>query len=515
MRRHRVRTVFNAAALACVFAAVFAFGQDAAPRQQKRVKLGVLHLESLTGHDKLASEMTGVILAGLDSMGLYDLYPPDDIDRALAAAGIRKPGNCRDPKCVQNIAMALGLDRILYGTVDMDGARYGVNILMVDVYYGRPIENVSIEGAEGVPARNVIKYALDRIHGSESRAGVKKYFGPKVDNVKEFIRSSVAVQGTGALYGLINYGAGAVSGADGVELTNGAYKKEKPSGVSNLSNGIPVFARPAALANAYTAVSDDAYGVLYNPAGMPFAVSREAAFAYRYRFGVDVLAASYVNKATRDLGFGQAFIFSTDRGDMMTELYFVTAAGYKFNMLGPLSVGASARMIGNTVNDASPDSPRGESFGGGIDLGLMWELSRTVRYGLNMRDVLSVNRWKNRTTGYRYSEWMPATMHMGVSCVAGQIMLLTVDGQIPLHDDQRWAMAGGLEYEFPGGFALRIGAQREITRYWADWWKITGGGGLMFDIEPMWGKYLNLDLAYEYNTLEMFPVINVSMRIGF
>jgi hypothetical protein len=31
----------------------------------------------------------------------------------------------------------------------------------------------------------------------------------------------------------------------------------------------------------------------------------------------------------------------------------------------------------------------------------------------------------------------------------------------------------------------------------------------------MWGKYLNLDFAYEYNTLELFPVVNVSVRVGF
>jgi hypothetical protein len=498
---------------------------DAPPRQhgqpegeQKRMKLGVLYFESLTGHDKLASEMTDVVTAGLDSLGLYDVYLPDDIDRALANAKIRKPNNCRDPKCVQSIAKALGLERMVYGTVDMNGNRCGVNIVLIDVSYGRPIENVSIEGAEGVPAQYVVQYALDRIHGYESQADVRKYFGPEVDNVREFMWSSIAVLGAGVFYSVINYGLGGASGAVDVELVGGAYENKTYSGVPALSNQIPMFARPAALANAYTAISDDAYGVLYNPAGMPFALNREAALAYQYRFGMDLLAATYVNKATRDLGFGQALLLSTDRDNLMTELYFITAAGYKFNqmpIMGPLSVGASIKLMGNTVNDVSPDSPRGQSFGGGLDLGLMWELSQTIRYGITMRDVLSVNRWKNRTTGYQYNEWMPVTMHMGGSYRAGYTTLLVAEGEIPLYADQPWVMAGGMEFEFFRIFALRLGLQKEIMDEHAGGWKITGGGGLKFDIEPMWGKYLNLDFAYEYNTLELFPVVNVSVRVGF
>ena len=486
--------------------------------QQKKVKLGVLYLESLTGHDKLASEMTDVMTGILDSLGFYEVYLPDEIDRALANANVRKPNNCRDPKCVQGIAKALGLERMIYGTVDMNGAKCGVDIVLIDVSYGRPIESVSIEGAEGVPPKYVVQSALDRVHGYESQADVSKYFGPEVDNVREFMWSSIAVQGTGVFYSVINYGLGGASGADDIELVSGAYEKETYSGVPALSNQIPMFARPAALANAYTALSDDAYGVLYNPAGMPFAKNRETALAYQYRFGMDLLAASYVNKATRDLGFGQAFLLSTDRDNLMTELYFVSAAGYKFNrmpIMGPLSVGASVKMMGNTVNSVSPDSPRGQSFGGGIDLGLMWELSQTIRYGLTVRDALSVNRWKNGTTGYQYSESMPATMHMGGSYRAGYTALLVADGQIPLYDDQPWVMAGGIEYEFFRIFALRVGLQREIMNEEADWWKITAGGGLKFDIEPILGKYLYLDAAYEYNTLELFPVLNVSVRIGF
>jgi len=260
-----VRTVFNMAALACALAAVFAFGQDAAPQwRQNRARLGVMPLESLTGHDKLASEMTEVMAGKLDSMGLYNIYRPHDIDRALAGAGIRKPNNCGGPICVQNIARELGFDMMVYGTVDMNGAKCGVEIVLIDASRGWPLKRVSIEGAEGVPPSDVMRYALERMHGDKSQIGVKKYYGPKVNNAVEFVWSSAAVQGAGALYNLINYGAGGASSSADKD-----YKNEKYSGIPALSNRIPAFARPTALADAYTAVSDDACGVLYNPAGMP------------------------------------------------------------------------------------------------------------------------------------------------------------------------------------------------------------------------------------------------------
>jgi hypothetical protein len=279
-----------------------------------------------------------------------------------------------------------------------------------------------------------------------------------------------------------------------------------------------LFARPAALANAYTAVSDDAYGVLYNPAGMPYVKNREVVAGYQYRLGMDIMAISYANKAMRDLGFGEAILLTTDRDGAMTEMCFVTAVGYKFNqgyLLGPVSVGAAVKLIGNTVSKLSPDSPYGQSYGAGLDVGLMWELSPDIRYGLLFRDIPAVNKWKNRYTGSQYSEANPPTLQMGGSYSADYNVFLTADGQIPLYADQPWMMAGGIEYEFFRMLALRIGLQREILNEDADWWKITCGAGFKFDTGTKWGKEMALDVSYEYNTMELFHVVNVSVRAGF
>ena len=509
-----MRYILKVALLGCVLFASLAFGQE---QERQKTKLGVLWLESSTGHDKVAYELTRALIARLDSLGLYEMYYPEDIEKALNDAKVRIPAKCRDPKCVNDIGKALSLRRMIYGTVDMTGSRYAVRLILLNVVSGRPIESVSIEGTPGMPALDVLTSAIDRVHGHQTQTSVTPYYGPPVDNNREFLWSTVAVQGTGIFYGLINYGIGG-SATSGHEGYDGYNKNDKLSGISASTNQIPLFGRPTALANAYTAVSDDAYGVLYNPAGMAWVTQREAVMGYQYRFGMDLIAVSYANKATRDLGFGQAILLSTDRDGAMTEMFFVTAVGYKINqeyLFGPLSVGAALKVMGNTVSKLSPDSPYGQSYGAGLDVGFLWELSHNIRYGLMFRDLPAINKWKNRTTGAQYTEAQPPTLHMGGSYRAGYTSFLTADGQIPLYADQPWVMAGGIEYEFFRILALRIGLQKEILYDEATGWKITGGAGLKFDTEALWGKQMILDLAYEYNTLNLFPVVNMSVRVEF
>ena len=482
------------------------------------IKLGVMALESATGHDEEAAAMTVLMIERLKELGLYDIYTPEDIDGALAGTRLGK-GSCRDPRCVLGVGRVLGVRRMISGTFDITGSRCAVRLVLLNVVSGRPVSSVSLEGAMGVPAKEVLLAAIDRIHGDRrelNRMGA--YFGPPADNLSEFLWTAVSVQGAGLFYTFVNYGAGGGGKDDDIQTVGVYAGGGKLSGVWASANQIPLFARPAALANAYTAVSDDAYGVLYNPAGMPWIGGKEAVIGYQYRFGMDIMAVSYVNKALRDLGFGQALLLTTDRDGAMTEVCFVTAAGYKINqdyLFGPFSLGASLKIMGNTVSKLSPDSPYGQSYGAGLDFGFMWELSPFIRYGLLLRDAPALNKWKNRATGAQYSEANPPTLHMGGSYSAGYNAFLTADGQIPLYDDQPWVMAGGIEYEFFRMLALRIGLQREILDDDADWWKITCGAGFKFDTGTKWGRDMSLDISYEYNTSELFHVVNVSVKAGF
>lgn len=491
-----------------------AVAEDAEKAAESRVRIGVLSLETFDKASEIVEKAQYDLIARIKEIGFYDCFDQKMLEEGLEKTGKKIPKHCRDPRCVLDIGTSTGMDRMLFGSIEWgSGKRCGVHLTLIDVLTKQTIESVNMLGAPGVAPADVLQSAVATLHGQESKGDkMENYFGPEVHREKEMLLSTAACLGVGLLYSLINFGV-----EQDVTTIRVDYNDEKLSGLP--TTGVPIFARPAALANAYVALSDDAYGVLYNPAGMAWVSGPEAVLTYQYRFGLDNIAASYVNKGTREIGFGQALMYQADREQLMTELMFVSSFAYKFHNLPlnfrPLSLGVKVKIQGNRVRSTSEFSSGGNTFGAGLDLGLMWELSEQIRYGLQFSNVPVVNYWKNVKTGYSYAEPQPTTLAMGGIFRVGYSTLLIAEGNIPLYEDQPVKMAGGLEQEFFNILLMRIGIQREIMAVYATPWKITGGFGLKVNTEQFAGQYLSLDGSYEYNTLKVFDVINVSLRFGF
>jgi hypothetical protein len=480
---------------------------------EDRVRVGILNLEKYNKAEEIADKAQYDLITLFKEVGFYECFDQAAIEKTMESVEKKMPPHCRDPKCVLEVGKTIGMDRMVFGEIEWGNNRCGIKLAMMDVPSRQTIEKVNLQGAAGVPVADVLKASVAKLHGREiDETNLEAYFGPTVHNEKQLLISTAACLGVGLLYGIINYGV-----EQDVTRLSADYQDEPLSGIA--TTGVPLFARPAALANAYVAVSDDAYGVMYNPAGMAWVAGPEAVLAYQYRFGLDNIAASYVNKATREIGFGQGLLYQADREHLMTELYFISSVAYKFNnmpgILRPVSLGANVKILSNRVKSTSDISSGGSSLGVGLDLGLMWELSEVIRYGLLFRDVPVVNYWKNVKTDERYFEPHPATLLMGGAFQAGYSTFLVAEGHIPLYKDQPWRMAGGIEQEFFNLFKLRVGIQREIMALYETPWKFTGGFGFTVNSEKLAGKYVSLDGSYEYNTLQVFDVINVSLRYGF
>lgn len=485
-------------------------------QNDNKVKVGILNLESYGDAVKMTSTANSELLKGIQDVGFYSVFTQKQLEEIVAKFGGKIPAHCRDPRCVLDIGRDAGMDRMINGSVDIDQNRCGVELELVDVRMRQTIESVKILGDAGVQVSEVLRIAIAKLHG-HTPDGVKTevYHGPKVHNEKQFLISSAGWLGAGILYGLISY---AVEKNNPEKLV-AEYRDDELSGIPTGAGQIPLFARPAALANAYVALSDDAYGVLYNPAGLAWVAGPEAVAGYQYRFGLSNIGASYVNKATREIGFGQAFLYSGDPDGLMTEIHFITAAAYKFNMLSnnflrPFSLGVNLRCISNRVNGKMENSVSGNSFGAGIDVGLLWELSENIRYGLLLKDLPVINKWKNVSTGKEYFEANAATLKMGGMFRAGYTTTLVAEGQIPMYKDQIWKMSGGIEQEIFKIILLRAGIQKEIQAQQDTPWKITAGFGLKFNTESAFGHYIMIDGSYEYNSLEVFDVFNCSVRVG-
>jgi Uncharacterised protein family (UPF0164). len=488
----------------------FCFAQETA---QSKIRIGVLKLVVTGADDNFASTINSDMVQIVSDMGFYKVYSQGDLENSYAQIKEKFPAHCMDPRCVIEIGSSLGLDRMIYGSIDKNSATFGVRLFLVDVPSKQTVERVNLEGEPGVGASDLLKVAVTKLHGLQTANTTKMrdYFGPEVHNEKQFLYSSGICIGLGLIFAAIN------GGLQDFNLSR-QFDTLSMSGKVSSTLQVPFFGRPAALADQYVAASDDAYGVLYNPAGMAWLPHSDVALGYQYRFNlINNFVASYVNKATREIGFGECVLYSGDYTHLQDELYFISSYAYKFNQhflfFRPFSIGASVKL-GSITSPKSDDATASQkTFVAGLDVGLLTEFADNIRFGLVFKDLPTIEKVNNTTTGTKYLEYEPTVLQLGGTYRAGYSTFLICQGQVPLYADQPWKFSGGIEQEIFSFFKARLGVEKQA--YFDTPWLFTAGFGLDMKTESMFGKYITLDGAYEYNTLDEFPVANMSFRFGF
>jgi hypothetical protein len=288
-------------------------------------------------------------------------------------------------------------------------------------------------------------------------------------------------------------------------------------------------ARAKAMGDCYIALSKDAYGAFYNPAGAAWVNGSEAALSYQSRYGLlNTISASYVNKITRKIGWGHTLIYSGHPESFYRELYFSTLASYVFSDLGklpPFSLGAninvsSARTTGG--GSGSEYDQNGTAVGFGLDIGFLIELSQNINFGIVFYNVPTMTFYNNGSatekeigneiyTEYRYKENSPPSVKLGGSFDVSYATILVAEGQIPLYKDQNWRFAGGLEQQVASILRIRMGALKEIFTEYETPWHITTGLGFRF---PVKHKNIDIDASYEFLTdFELRHIWDVSFKI--
>jgi hypothetical protein len=481
---------------------------------QSKIRVGVLSLDIAGMDAAAAAQAQAQTDQVLTDLGFYKVYRQADLERAFESIKQRFPAHCRDPRCVAAIGSSLGLDRMVYGALDKNRDRYGITLSLLDVQSLQISQHVTMETEGAAAVNDLIKTAVYKLHGlSDGKESLKThaYFGPEIHHERQLLYSSAAFVALSAIWGAANG-------------TLKSFRNDHTGdtiswmGKSSSSLQIPLFGRPAGLADNYVAASDDAYGVMYNPAGMAWVKNFDVAIGYQYRYDLlNNFVASYATKATREIGFGQAIFYNADYSGLQSELYFISAYAYKFNQLlpflRPLSIGASVKVININTPRKDLGTVSQNTIGAGLDFGLMTELSDDIRLGLVFKDCptyLKVSKDNNATQDIQTS---PPLLQIGGTYQVGYTTFLICEGQIPLNQDQVWKFAGAVEQEFFQVFLARLGLKREAS--FDTPWLITAGFGTRFNTESIAGKYFILDGAYEYNTLGMFPVANVSFRFGF
>ncbi len=222
-----------------------------------------------------------------------------------------------------------------------------------------------------------------------------------------------------------------------------------------ISNGAFEFktrgARSAAVGGAYTAVSDDAEGVWWNPAGAGFAESIQMQASYTSLFGISELAlkdfsAVFPLSDSAALGAGFSSFGFSDYTETDIRLLFSAA------IAEGVYAGASAKKNSVTLDSGSESA---EVFS--VDAGLIATVSRNCRLGLSLYNI---NRPLIASSP---NEYLNQRYMVGFYAFLFDEVHLSVDLHKSAGDD--WQHRLGAEFPVADNFSLRCGIQSRPGRF--------------------------------------------------
>ena len=474
-------------------------------------RVGVL-TPFISGDDTLLQkESVDAIKKKFHQLGGYDVYTEKRMRSGVQAFDKKYPEFCHEPRCAANLGELLDIDRVIYGDVTKNGNRYAVELTLVDVATQKIVNTASIEGDDGVPLDKVIDGAIniiEEIPDSSLNNEINRYYGEEVDNRKTMAIASGTWIAFGTAFALIG---------NEQQPTKVEYS-DQLSGIDPSMRATPKSARAKGMGNCYVAAAKDAYGAFYNPAGASWTKRAQAAVSYRSHFGmVNSMSAAFVGKATKEIGWGHTFSYSGSPNSYYQELDFGSIISYKVNNLfgkmRPFSIGAALNIASNrtTGGSGSEYDQKGTEFGFGLDVGMLFELTRKIDLGFVFDNIPFVMIHNNETQGTRSTESRPASFKLGATYKVSYATLLIAEGNFPLYQDQLFRFAGGLEQKIGSVFMLRFGAEKETLQSYDSPWHLTTGFGFKFPIKE---RNLYLDGAFDFNTnRDLLGIWDVSLKM--
>ena len=305
-------------------------------------------------------------------------------------------------------------------------------------------------------------------------------------------------------------------------MTSFVMAEEQSGGYSGSYMKLSVEARPAAMGGAYFAISDDAAGQLYNPAGV--AASRDRIFTSSYRaMSLDrsMGFVSYVMPTRKEssLGFSWQFVGSGSvdvrnrnggyMGMSLSSNEHIFAVNFAKQFLPSLAFGAKLNYYlkgGGTIDFDEGVLYDLNTSSIGINLGAMLYVDSLFEYGTMegkpINDIKVGLVFDNMAARYNWSsnedlgliaapeDVFPIIAGIGLSFRTFQRNLL-VAVDFEKVEKRPLAIKFGGEYKYNNKFALRTGLDDGI---------ITAGLGYQFDMGE--NNYLEFDYAFSNARVE-------------
>lgn len=483
-------------------------------------RIGVLTPFTNNDDMTMATEAVEAIKDKLHNYNGYDVFDEKRMRRDYTSFDKEFPAYCHEPRCAAQLGVMLELNKMIYGDIIKNENTIAVELMLIDVMTQGIAGSVSVEGEPGASLKDVMSGAMDMLMDKVKdgeKAPVQRYYGEKVDNRRMMLITSAGYVSTSLLIALIG------NEHQDTKIGDDAGWDDDLSGIDPSMRTITSSARAKSLGDAYVGLSRDAYGVFFNPAGAAWVDGMDISLTYQRGIGlINGLTGSFVNKATREIGWGHSFQYYGHPDSYLQELYFGTVFAYRFNELfgfmPPFSLGVGLNISSiKTTGGVGISAQSGTGVGIGIDIGGMFEFTNKIDFGFVFENVPSFTSYNNITQAYRYIESQAPKFKLGATYDVRYGTMLIAEGRIPLKEDQNWSLHGGVEQRLFGYALLRLGAFKEMFENRDAPWHLTFGLGA--DV-PMVDRNLKVDLSYDLNTdknagSELRDNIDVSLRFDF
>ena len=473
--------------------------------QESRIRLCVMKFSNTDMPAGVVSAISDSVRAMFSDIGLYTVLSREDVKEDLKNLRKKMPEKCMDTRCLVSYGKLLNVSKIVGGEISNDGTYYAVKINMVDVSTGQSESSLWLASKcleEKIP--ELVRAAVFRLHGQQLPKldiGIEEYRG------REFSRHGLLAVTTGftfaagLVYALID---GGLTGRDAnnVEIPE-AFQKTgmgQSSGIPGAFANLGYSARAHAMGDAYIAVSNDATGILWNPAGICRIKKGELAASYlKTVVGIPYVNLEHVNRFSRTGAYGAALLSGGD--DTYSEVEVISSFAKLFDNvhknLRPFAIGVNTRIRTSSYGEKGVGEWRstGNSFGLALDAGMQFELADYIEMGLVVKNALGFQRWHNTATNKSYNEGVPTICAIGGAFRASQDLLLVMDGYIPVYSDQYYKLSMGVEKIVFNILAFRAGLMQNLA--FQENRRITCGFGLVY-------QGIGCDASYEFAQDKLF-----------
>jgi hypothetical protein len=251
-----------------------------------------------------------------------------------------------------------------------------------------------------------------------------------------------------------------------------AYAESGSEGAAFLQ--IPVGARPAALGSAYSALAEDAYAPIWNPAGLSRIDSSQIAgqhLSYLESIRYEYVGIGYPLANGRGIGLGVQYLGSgdipeTDRFGNMLGTFSSHYAAYSLaygHRVGPkLSLGITGKLIEAKISDVG-------AHAWAMDFGGLYHYSPHLRWAGVLSQVGTKLKFLNE------GDSLPLAFRVGAAYDRGSVTLLA-EGVFGLKDAP--SVHTGVEWNVNSIVQLRAGYRTDTVKELSPMAGVTTGIGL-------------------------------------